>query len=218
MASVIVHHLEQSRSQRILWLLEELGVDYELKRYPRTRAGRAPKELYQVHPLGRSPMVTCEGRTFVESGAIVEQLLDTFGQGRMRPAAGSENYDRYRFFTHFAEGSMMAPLMVKLITSRISQSVPLLGKGIAKRIDQAYTDPQLALHLNYVEGALEGMQWLAGELSGADVMMCYPLQTSLERSGIRGDFLNLRRYIMRVCERPAWKRAIERGGEMLLGA
>ena len=217
MSALIVHHLEQSRSQRVLWLLEELGVDYELKLYSRSRAGRAPRELYEVHPLGRSPVITHDGRTLAESGAIVEYLLDTFGQGRMRPQPETEDLDRYRFFMHFAEGSMTAPLLVKLITSRLSQAVPLLGKGIARRIDQSYTDPQLALHLKYVESALEGRQWLAGELSGADVMMCYPLEASITRSGIAGDFPNIRAYLARIGQRSAWQRAIERGGAMLLG-
>ncbi len=219
MADLTLHHLEQSRSQRALWLLEELGVDYDMKRYPRTRAGRAPDELREVHPLGKSPVITHDGQVIAESGALVEYVLDNFGDGRMRPAAGSEDHQRYRFFLHFAEGSMMAPLLVKLITGRLKKGVPLLGKTIAGKIDGAFTDGEIRRHLDFVESSLDGREWLAGELSGADVMMSYPLMASLSRGDIVGDrdYPNVRAYVKRIEARPAWKRAVDRGGEAMLG-
>jgi glutathione S-transferase len=217
-AELTLHHLEQSRSQRALWLLEELGVDYEMKRYPRTREGRAPTELKGIHPLGKSPVITHDGNVVAESGALVEYVLDAFGDGRMRPEAGSKELQRYRFFLHFAEGSMMAPLLVKLITGRLKKGLPLLGKAIAGKIDASYTDGEITRHLDFVEESLEGREWLTGKLSGADVMMSYPVQASLARGDVRGgrDYPNVRAYVDRIAARPAWKRAIEKGGEPFL--
>jgi glutathione S-transferase len=169
-----------------------------------------------VHPLGKSPVVTHDGKTIAESGALVEYLLDHFGEGRLRPAAGTDAYERYRFFLHFAEGSMMSPLLVKLITGRLKKAVPFLGKAIAGKVDATFTDPELASHLAFVEASLEGREWLVDELSGADVMMCFPVQASVSRSGLAGDFPNVRAYVARIEERPAWARAIERGGEHII--
>ena len=212
MTTLTVHHLEQSRSQRVLWLLEELGVDYELRRYARTKGFRAPDELKRIHPLGKSPVITHGERTIAESGPIVEYLLDELGAGQLRPAPGTDAHLRYRYFMHFAEGSMMPPLVVKLITGKLRRAVPLLGKVIAGQIDGVYTDAENRRHLDHVEAELAGREWLAGELSGADVMMSYPVMAALERSGIEGDFPNLRAYVGRIEARPAYARALERGG------
>jgi len=209
-----LHHLEESRSQRALWLLEELGVDYEFKRYSRTKAGRAPKELRDVHPLGKSPVVTNGDDVIAESGALVEYLLDTFGEGRFRPAADSDEWRTYRFFMHFAEGSMMPPLLVKLITGRLRKAIPLLGRMIASQIDGAFTDPENQRHLEFVESALEGRQWLAGELSGADIMMSFPVMAALSRAGVEGSFPNVSAYVSSIEARPAYTRALDRGGPL----
>ena len=198
----------------MLWLLEELGVDYEIKRYGRTPDFRASPELKAVHPLGKSPVISHGARVVAESGAIVEYVIDELGEGRLRPAPGTDDYLRYRYFLHFAEGSMMPPLLVKLITSRLRKGVPLLGKVIAGKIDESYTDPENRRHLEHVEAELEGRDWLAGELSGADVMMSYPVLAALDRSGVRGDFPRVRDYVRRIEARPAYARAVERGGEV----
>jgi glutathione S-transferase len=163
-------------------------------------------------------VVTHEDETIAESGAIVEYLLDHFGEGRLRPALGTDDYERYRLFLHFAEGSMMPPLLVKLIIGRLKKAVPFLGKAIASKVDANYTDPEMASHLAFVEASLEGREWLAGELSGADVMMCFPVQASVTRSGLAGDFPNVRAYVARIEARPAWARAIERGGEHIIAS
>lgn len=213
MADLIVHHLEHSRSQRVLWLLEELGVSYEYRRYARTKEFRAPAELRSVHPLGKSPVITHGDRTVAESGAVVEYLLDELGEGRLRPAPGTDEHLRYRYFLHFAEGSMMPPLVVKLIMGRLRKGLPLLGKAVAGAIDKSYTDAENRRHIEHVESELEGREWLAGELSGADVMMSYPVLAALRSAEIEGDFPRLRAYVQRIEARPAWVRAVERGGE-----
>jgi len=215
-AQLTLHHLEQSRSQRVLWLLEELGVDYEMKRYPRTKEGRAPDALREVHPFGKSPVIVHEGRVIAESGAIVEYILDHFGEGRLRPEPGTDDFETYRFFLHFAEGSMMAPLLVKLIMRRVAKAVPIVGKVIAGKVDGSYSDPETRGHLELVESALDGREWLAGELSGADVMMSYPLQAALARSGIQGGLENVRAYVARIEARPAYVRAGEVGGKLTI--
>lgn len=197
----------------MLWLLEELGVEYEIRRYGRTPDFRASPELKAIHPLGKSPVISHGDRVVAESGAIVEYALDELGGGRMRPAPGSDDFLRYRYFLHFAEGSMMAPLLVKLITGKLRNAVPLLGKIIAGKIDATYTDPENRRHLEHVEAELEGRDWLAGELSGADVMMSYPIMAALDRAGISGDFPRVRAYVDRIEARPAYARAVERGGE-----
>lgn len=212
MSLFTVHHLDQSRSQRLLWLLEELQLDYKIEHYARNAAGRAPKALRAVHPLGKSPVVTHGERVIAESGALMEYIIDTFGEGRMRPPTGTDDFQRYRFYMHFAEGTMMAPLLVKLLTGRVRASIPLLGKLIAGKIDATFTDPENRRHLEFVEAELEGRQWLAGDLSGADFMMSFPLQAAVRRAGIRGGFANLRAYLARIESRPAYERGIERGG------
>ena len=212
MASLTVHHLEQSRSQRVLWLLEELELQYELKRYARVK-GRAPEALRDIHPLGRSPVVTDGDKVLAESGAVVEYILDAFGEGRMRPARETPEFERYRFFLHFAEGSMMAPLLLKLVSSKLREKVPIIGKRLARMMDAGYADPELRSQLSFVNEALDGQQWLAGDLSGADILMSYPLQAAMSRSGVTEGVDNIRRYVERIEARPAYKRATERGGE-----
>ncbi|MEZ4441704.1 MAG: glutathione S-transferase [Polyangiaceae bacterium] len=216
MADLVLHHLEQSRSQRILWLLEELGVDYEMKRYPRDRGARAPQTLRDVHPLGKSPVITHGDRVIAESGAIVEYLLDEVGEGRLRPAAGTEDHRRYRFFLHFAEASLMPALLVKLITGRVRSSVPILGKIIAGKVDASYTDAEIVNNFSFVDRELKGREWLAGELSGADMMMSYPATVALRRAELP-PLPDLTAYLARIEARPAYQRALELGGPVLFG-
>jgi len=220
MAELTVHHLDSSRSQRVLWLLEELEVPYALvihERDPVTK--RAPPELRKVHPLGKSPVVTLEdGTVLAESGAIIEALVDRYGDGRLRPQPGTDEHQRYRFFMHYAEGSLMPPLLVRFIMARL-RSAPLpffvrpVAKGIARKIDETFTDPEIARHVSFIEGELEGRQWLVGdEVTAADVQMSFPLEALLGRAGGVGSHPRISGLVERMRARPAYQRALERGG------
>ncbi len=211
MTPLKVHHLEDSRSLRLLWLLEELGLDYEIVSYARhPKTMRAPKALRAVHPLGKSPVLDHDGVILAESGAIMEYVVDTFGEGRLRPT-DPEALRRYRFFLHFAEGSMTAPLLVKLIMGRVKKAVPIVGGIIAGQVDGAYTDREITSHLDYVEKELEGREWLAGELSAADVNMSYPIEHALSFAKGAERYTNISAYLARIAARPAHQRAVERG-------
>ena len=172
--TITVHHLENSRSQRVLWMLEELGLPYEVKRYERDRATMlAPPELKRVHPLGKSPVIDDGARVVAETGAIVEYLVDKAG-GRLGPPEGEDAALRYRFWLHYAEGSLMPPLLLKLVLSK----VPLMGKPATKRIQ-----PMIDVHLDYVESELASREWFAGDaFSAADVMMSFPLEAARNRA------------------------------------
>lgn len=219
MPTLTVHHLDKSRSHRILWLLEELELTYTIRPYHRhPKTLRAPQELAEVHPLGRSPVVTIDDDVLAESGAIIEELLDRYGEGRLRPAPGSESFRKYRFFLHYAEGSAMPPLLVSLLTSKIrSAPVPFfikpIARGIADKVDDTYTRPELAKHWAFVEAHLAEHPWFAGdELTGADMQMLYPVFAALGRGGMGGPAL--KDWMARVQERPAYQRAVERGGPL----
>lgn len=220
MAELTVHHLDSSRSQRVLWLLEELEVPYAVKIYDRDPVTkRAPAELRKVHPLGKSPVITLEdGTVLAESGAILEALVDRYGNGRMRPQPGTEEHQRYRFFMHYAEGSLMPPLLVRFILARL-RSAPLpffvrpIARGIAGKIDAQYTDPELARHAAFIEGELEGRQWLVGdEPTAADVQMSFPLEALVTRASGLGTHPRITALVERIHARPAFQRALERGG------
>ncbi|MCA9571800.1 MAG: glutathione S-transferase [Myxococcales bacterium] len=217
MADVLVHHLERSRSHRVLWLLEELEVPYRIQVWKRGRDMRAPPELRAIHPLGLAPVVQVDGAVLVESGAIIDALLDRFGDGRMRPKDGHE-LDMYRFWLHYAEGSVMPPLLVKLLTNQLRKGAPwpasVVTRAIAGRLDALYTDPQIARHLDFVERHLEDREWLVSELSGADVQMSYPLLAAVGRAA--ADRPAIRAFLDRCEARPAWQRAVEKGGPPLL--
>lgn len=202
--TIIVHYLENSRSQRILWMLEELGLDYEVKRYERNpKTMLAPPELRRVHPLGKSPVIQ-DGETVVaETGAIVEYLVGK-ADGRLGPPAHRDAVLRYRFLLHYAEGSLMPPLLVKLVLSR----VPLFGKAAQKRIQ-----PMIDVHLNYLERELDGRDWFVGaDLTAADIMLSFPLEAARARAGLDGSRPNLIAWLARIHARPAYGRALERGG------
>jgi glutathione S-transferase len=213
-----VHHLNNSRSQRVLWLLEELGVPYEIKRYERDpKTMLAPPELRAVHPLGKSPVITDDGLTIAESGAIIEYLVDKYGQGRFAPAAGTPERLRYTYWLHYAEGSAMPPLLLKLIALRIASApMPFFAKPIARKfagtLQSSFVDPQLKLHLGYIEDQLSKSTWFAGdEFSAADVQMSFPLEAATARGGMRLPAVTA--FLQRIHARAAYRRALERGGE-----
>src|SRR5512146_1841498 len=177
-----VHHLNNSRSQRVLWLLEELAVPYELVKYERDpKTSLAPPELQKVHPLGKSPVVTDDKDTIAESGAILEYLVDQYGDGKLVPSRGSQDYLRCRYYMHYAEGSLMPFLLLRLITSRVrSAKVPFFVKPIAKKIaaniDDGFVTPNLARHIAFLDGELAKSTWFAGkDLTIADMQMLYPM-------------------------------------------
>lgn len=216
---IVVHHLENSRSQRILWLLEELGVPYEVKRYERDRATmRAPPELRKVHPLGKSPVVSDEAGVHAESGAIVEYLAERYGGGRLIPPAGSPERLRYRYWLHYAEGSAMPPLLMRLVVSRM-RTAPMpffakpIARGIADKLDSQFISPQLNLHLDYMEAELGKFPWFAGaEFSAADIQMSFPLEAAASRAGLDASRPKLRAFLDRIHARPAYARALDIGG------
>lgn len=216
---ITVHHLENSRSQRVLWLLEELGLPYELKRYARDRKTQlAPPELRQVHALGKSP-VLCDGDiTVAETGAIVEYLIDGPGQGRLRPAAGTPAQRQYSYWLHFAEGSAMPPLLMKLVFDQVrAAKVPFfikpVVKGIAAKVMAAYIQPNLDRQLAFMEAELQHRDWFAGsDFTAADVMMSFPLEASAARAGLDERYPRLLDWLARIHARPAYQAALERGG------
>jgi glutathione S-transferase len=220
---ITVHHLERSRSHRVLWLLEELGLPYELERYARDPATMlAPPALRAIHPLGKSPVVTDDGVTVAESGAILEYLVERHGGGRLVPATGTPAHLRYRYFLHYAEGSLMPPLLVKLITHKIATAkMPFFARPIARKIagsiDAGFVAPNLTRHLAFLEAELEGRAWFTGdELTAADIQMSYPLEAALARGGAAARTPNLTRVLTAMRARPAYARAIERGGPIML--
>jgi len=216
---LVVHHLDNSRSQRVLWLLEELGTPYEIvfyRRDPKTML--APPALRAVHPLGKSPVVTDGDLTLVESGAIVEYLADRYGGGRLAPAVGTPARLRYTRWLHYAEGSLMPPLLLKLVFHRVeTEKMPFFAKPIAKaiagKVRQAFIDPQLRLHLDYLEGELEHAEWFAGDaFSGADIQMSFPIEAAAARGGLGAHRPRLAAWLERIHARAAYRRALERGG------
>jgi glutathione S-transferase len=201
---IIVHHLENSRSQRVLWLLEELGFDYEVRRYARDKKTMlAPPELRRVHPLGKSPVIEDHGRTIAETGAIVEYLVEK-AEGRLGPPANRESVLRYRHFLHYAEASLMPPLLVMLVLRRLG----LLGRParptIQKMIDR---------HLAWLESELAERPWFAGEeFTAADVMMSFPLEAARGRAGLDQSSPHLIDWLDRIHARPAYAAALAKGG------
>ncbi len=199
---IVVHHLNESRSQRVLWLLEELGLPYEIRHYTRDAKTRlAPPELQAVHPLGKSPVVEADGLTLVESGAIVDALIRRHGAGRLQPAEKTADFESYVQWLHYAEGSAMLPLMLKLYVSRLGDA----GVPLKPRIDS-----ELANHLGHVDRALQGRDWLVGNsFSGADVQMSFVGEAA---RGLRASYPAMDAWVRRFQQRPAYRRALERGG------
>ena len=205
---LVVHHLNDSRSQRVLWLLEELALPYEIRHYQRDATTRlAPPELRAVHPLGKSPVLTDGAQTVIESGAIVDYLIRRHGGGRQQPAPDSAHYDVYQQWLHYAEGSAMLPLMLKLYVGRLGEA----GAPLAPRIDS-----EIANHLGFVEQSLAGREWLLGDtISGADIQMSFVGEAM---RGLRARFPNIDAWVRRFQARPAYRQALERGGPYSLAA
>jgi glutathione S-transferase len=217
---IVVHHLNNSRSQRVLWLLEELEITYEIKRYQRdAKTMLAPPELRQVHPLGKSPVITDGSRTIAESGAIIDYLVERHGGGRLAPRPGTDERLRYTYWMHYAEGSAMTPLLLKLIFDRIENGpmpffVKPFAKAIAGQFKRAFLAPQLKLHLDYLEGELARSPWFVGqELTAADIQMSFPLEAAAMRAGLDASRPHLHAFLQRIHARPAYHRALERGGQ-----
>lgn len=220
---IVVHHLNNSRSQRVLWLLEELGLPYELKLYQRDpNTMLAPPELRQVHPLGKSPVITDGDLTLAESGAILEYLAERHGQGRFKPAMHTAEWVRYTYWMHFAEGTAMPPLLMKLVFDTIERKAPLLVRpiaaGIASKARAMIVTPNLQRHLQYMESELAERDWFAGDaFTVADVQMSFPLEASAARGGLDASYPRLTDFLARIHARPAYQRALAKGGPLTLG-
>ncbi|HET7300009.1 MAG TPA: glutathione S-transferase [Oleiagrimonas sp.] len=218
---ITVHHLNDSRSQRILWLLEELGCEYTIRRYQRdAKTMLAPSELRAIHPLGKSPVVVDGEQTLAESGAIVEYLADRYDtENCLIPAHGTPARLRCNYWLHYAEGSAMPPLLLKLVFGQVRKSpapffVRPIVKGIADKVNAAFIGPQLKLHLDYMEGELAKSEWFGGDTFGvADIQLSFPLEAAAARAGLDAGRPNLWRFLARIHARPAYRRALERGGD-----
>ncbi len=217
---IVVHHLERSRSQRIVWLLEELGQPYEIKRYRRNpKTMLAPPELKAVHPLGKAPVVVDDGRVLIESGAIIDELITRYGKdSNLRPAAGTPEHLEYMTFLHFAEGSQMPPLLLRLIFTRIVEMSPALvrplAKAIAKPVNQGFIAPNIKSQLDFLEGVLGKRAWFAGDtMTGADIQMSFPMEMAQQRGGLDEKWPKLVEFLAKIRARPAYRRAREKIGE-----
>ncbi len=216
---ITVHHLNNSRSQRILWLLEELELPYEIVRYERDAATMtAPASLKAVHPLGKSPVITEDGLTIAESGAILEYLVERHGQGRLIPPPGTPERLRCTYWLHYAEGSLMPLLLLKLVMDRMSRPPmpfllrPLAGK-IADGVVQAMVAPRLTQHLDFLEDSLAASPCFVGDrLTVADIQLSFPLEAAASRAGLDGTRPRLMAWLERIHARPAYRRALDRGG------
>jgi glutathione S-transferase len=217
---VVVHHLNNSRSQRVLWLLEELGVPYEVKRYERdAKSMLAPPALLAIHPLGKSPVIVDGDVTVAESGAIIEYLVGKYGDGRMAPPAGTPQRLRYTYWLHYAEGSAMTPLLFKLVFDRIAKNpapwpISAIARRIAGTVNTAFIAPNMKRHLDYIESELNTYAWFAGEqFTAADVQMSFPLEIAVSRAGLNASRPKSLAFLERIHARDAYKRALERGGK-----
>lgn len=216
---ITVHHLNDSRSQRVLWLLEELELPYEIQHYKRDpNTMLAPPELRAVHPLGKSPVISDAEAVVAESGAIIEYLIERHGAGRLKPAAGTPELLRWRYWLHFAEGTAMTPLLVKLICDRIASApMPFIVKPVARAISaqvlKNFVTPNIERQLDFMEGELRERPWFAGaEFSAADIQMSFPVEAAARRAGLDAARPRLMDWLARIHARPAYHRALQRGG------
>ncbi|MGB6634445.1 MAG: glutathione S-transferase [Bradyrhizobium sp.] len=217
-----VHHLNNSRSQRVLWLLEELGVAYDIVRYQRQSNMLAPPELRAIHPLGKSPVITDGGKTIAESGAIAEYLVGTYGDGRLIPSPDTPERLRYTYWLHYAEGSAMPPLLLKLLFTLMPKRAPALLRPLVRKVsNQAMTalvNPQLKLHMAFWERELSKSEWFAGDaFTAADIQMSFPLEAAAARGGLEQGHPKAMVFLERIHARPAYQRALERGGPYAVG-
>jgi glutathione S-transferase len=216
---IVVHYLNDSRSQRILWLLEELGLPYEIVRYQRDpRTMLAPASLRAIHPLGKAPVVVDGDEVLAESGAIIETLAERYGADRLLPVRGTPDFFRCRYWLHYAEGSAMPPLLLRLVFARVAAAkMPFfarpIARGIVAKVRNRFIDPQIETHLDFMEGELTRREWFAGDaFSAADVQMSFPLEAAVARGGFGTDRPRLQAWLERIHARPAYLRALERGG------
>ncbi len=215
---IVVHHLNNSRSQRVLWLLEELGIDYDIRHYQRDKKTMlAPPELRAVHPLGKSPVITDGDVTVAETGAIIEYLLDTYGADRLRPARGSKEGRQFTYWLHYAEGSIM-PLMVMTLIFRRIDTAPMpffarpIARGIVAKVKDGFLDPNTKTHLDFMESEISRTGWFAGDqFSAADIQMSFPVEAAQARGALE-ERKNLANFLERIHARPAFQRALTRGG------
>ena len=215
---IIVHHLEDSRSQRVLWLLEELAIDYEVKRYNRDPVtSLAPPELYAVHPLGKSPVISDGDISVAETGAIFEYLIDTYDKsGRLKPASGTQESRDYTYWLHYAEGSAMTNLLLKLVFSRLPERAPMLMRPIVRRVsasaEEGFIDPRIAEHANWWNASLqESGHFVGDQLTGADIMMSFPLEAAATRADL-SELPHITAFLERIHARPSYQAALEKGG------
>lgn len=214
---ITVHHLNNSRSQRVLWLLEELGMPYEIRHHQRNAVTNlAPPELLQVHPLGKSPVITDGDATVAETGAVIEYLVDRAG-GRLRPSPGTPEHRRYTYWLHFAEGSAMSPLLMTLILGRMRKSGPFFTRPIARRMADgvlaSFVTPNIKRQLAFTETELQERPYFAGsEFSAADVQMSFPLEVAAVRGGLDASYPKLTDWLARIHARPAYQSALKKGG------
>ncbi|HEY8594330.1 MAG TPA: glutathione S-transferase [Devosiaceae bacterium] len=217
-----VHFLERSRAHRIVWLLEELGVPYEIVRYERDReTDLAPPELARIHPLGKSPVISDDGLVVAESGAIAEYLVERYGNGGLAPTPGSEDWLSYRYWMHYAEGSAMPAVFLKYLFMALPRRVPFfvrpLVAAISGAVQRAFTDPQLRAHADFWEDTLSRTQWFAGDrFTAADIMMSYPVEAAARIAGVADNRPAIARFLLAIRGRQAYIDATERGGEPML--
>jgi glutathione S-transferase len=217
---ITVHHLNNSRSQRILWLLEELQLDYDLKYYQRDpETMLAPASLRQIHPLGKSPVITDDTLTLAESGAIIEYLVERYGEGRLAPPLDVPERLRYRYWLHYAEGSLMPPLLMKLIFDKMEERSPFFLRPVVSMISQpvksSFIEPQITTNLDYLEAELEHYPWFAGnKFTAADIQMSFPLEAAAERASLEVSRPKLMEWLNRIHARPAYQRAVKRSAEV----
>ncbi len=214
-----IHHLNNSRSQRILWLLEELAVPYELKLYQRDpKTSLAPDSLRQVHPLGKSPVITDNGQTVAESAVIIEYILETYGNGRLKPETKTAESLKFSYWLHYAEGSAMPPLLLSLVFAKIKkQPVPFFIKpivvGLADKVLSSYVNPLLRVHIEYLESELQKNIWFAGkQFSAADIQMSFPIEAAASRGYIETKHKKLNEFLTRIHARSAYQKALDKGG------
>jgi len=214
-----VHHLNNSRSQRVLWLLEELNLNYEIKHYQRNpKTMLAPASLKKVHPLGKSPLVTDGNIVLAESGAIIDYLVNRYGNGKLKPKSESPDALRYSYWLHYAEGSAIPPFIMKLVFDRLEKSpmpffIRPVVKGMAKKVGDSYIHPQITSHLDYIEDELSKSSWFAGDhFSAADIQMSFPIEVAAAQGGLGKEYTNLKKFLIQIHERPPYQIALEKGG------
>ena len=217
---ITVHHLNNSRSQRVLWMLEELEVPYEIQRYQRDpKTSLAPESLRKIHPLGKSPVITDGDLVVAESGAIIEYLAHTYGKDTMLPAGDGQAWLDYTYWMHYAEGSLMPPLVMRVVFEKVKTSpmpffIRPVAKGIVDKTKQIFIGPMIDTHLDFVESHLAENTWFLGDnLSAADIQMSFPLEASVARGIVGKNRPNITAWVERVHGRPAYQKGLEQGGK-----